>query len=261
MHFIDTHCHLNLIQSLNSNCNIKDILHSARICDVKKILTVATSIQDYEKSLHNFKNTSNVLYSCGIHPLYKNIQDKNNIHQLSKILSKNNNIIAIGETGLDFYHSYNNESIQKKIFEQQIRLGIKYKKPIIIHTRNSILETIKILSSQEFKSCSGIIHSFTGDIESARKFLNLGFYISFSGIVTFKNAKNVQESAKFVPIDRLLIETDAPYLTPEPHRGKFNQPHYLIYIAKHIANLRNISIDHLKKKMKENFYSLFQNVY
>ncbi|QCI27234.1 TatD family hydrolase [Buchnera aphidicola] len=258
MYLIDSHCHLNLIRSNNKKYNINTILKNAKNNSVKLILNISTSITDYLESFQYFKKYINILYSCGIHPLNKDIKNLKNIDKLEKIIICNKNIIALGETGLDFFYSKSNCKIQIDIFQKHIYLGKKYNKPIIIHTRNAKKDTINILSNKEFQSCSGVIHSFTGDIEMARKLLNLGFYISFSGIVTFKNALYVQEIAKFIPIDRLLIETDSPYLSPEPHRGKSNQPANLLYIANYISKLKKIHIYDMSKIIKKNFYSLFK---
>ncbi|CAL4042964.1 Uncharacterized metal-dependent hydrolase YcfH [Buchnera aphidicola (Takecallis arundicolens)] len=256
MDLIDSHCHLNTIVSKYHH-NIQDILKQAYDNSVKIILNVAISINDYKNSYKNFKNKKNILHSCGIHPLHKSINEKNNINILENIISNNNNIIALGETGLDFHYENTTKNIQIDSFKKHIYLSIKYNIPIIIHTRNAQQETINILSSQESLSCTGVIHSFTGDKDMARKLLDLGFYISFSGIITFKNALHVKEIVKFIPKNRLLIETDAPYLTPEPYRGKYNQPANLLHIAQYVSALKNITVIDISRIIKKNFYSLF----
>lgn len=256
MDLIDSHCHLNMIISKYHH-NIQEILKQAYDNSVKIILNVATSIDDYIKSYQDFKDKKNILYSCGIHPLHKSIHNVNNIHILENIISNDNSIIALGETGLDFHYENTTKNIQIDSFKKHIYLSIKYNIPIIIHTRNAQKETINILSSKEALSCSGVIHSFTGDKEMARKLLDLGFYISFSGIITFKNALHVKKIAKFIPNNRLLIETDAPYLSPEPYRGKCNQPANLLHIAQYIATLKNITVIDISRIIKKNFYSLF----
>ncbi|CAL4321640.1 Uncharacterized metal-dependent hydrolase YcfH [Buchnera aphidicola (Pterocallis alni)] len=254
MYLIDSHCHLNILQKKKKN--IKNILQKAYSYNIKIFLTVAISISDYKKSFSLFKKYPNILYSCGIHPLHNNILKKH-ILQLQEIIKKHKHVIALGETGLDFYKSSFNKTLQIKIFQEHIRLSIIYKKPIIIHTRNSEMEIINILSQKKFQKCTGVIHSFTGDINFAKKILDLGFYISLSGIITFKNASYLQPIIKFIPLNKLLIETDSPYLSPEPKRGKCNNPAYLLYIAKYIAKIKGINLFDLSKIIQNNFNNLF----
>ncbi|WP_343128040.1 TatD family hydrolase [Buchnera aphidicola (Takecallis taiwana)] len=256
MYLIDSHCHLNIIKKKYTD-NIKDILQQASNNDVKLILNVATSIDYYIESSQLFKNNKYILHSCGIHPLDESIYHTNNINKLEDSIINNNNITALGETGLDFYYTNTTKNIQIDAFKQHIYLSIKYNIPIIIHTRNANKDTINILSNQESLSCSGVVHSFTGDINMARKLLDLGLYISLSGIITFKNALHIKNMAKFIPVNRLLIETDSPYLSPEPYRGQYNKPSNLLYIAKYLAQLKQISVTDITRIIKKNFYSLF----
>lgn len=255
MYLIDSHCHLNILQEKKQK-NIKNILKKAYSYHIKIFLTVAISISDYKKSFSLFKDYPNILYSCGIHPLHNNILKKH-ILQLQEIIKKQKHVIALGETGLDFYKPSLNKKLQIKVFQEHIRLSIKHKKPIIIHTRNSEIEIIDILSQKQFQQCKGVIHSFTGDINFAKKILDLGFYISLSGIITFKNASYLKSIIQFIPLNKLLIETDAPYLSPEPKRGKYNTPAYLLYIAKYIAKIKKINLFYLSKIIKNNFNNLF----
>ncbi|CAL4042889.1 Uncharacterized metal-dependent hydrolase YcfH [Buchnera aphidicola (Phyllaphis fagi)] len=255
MYLIDSHCHLNMILCKNSKYKIKNIFKKAYSSYVKLILTVSISITDYQENFKNFKKYPNILYSCGIHPLCEK-KEEQKISQLKKIAT-NKRIIALGETGLDYYHLNYNKTIQNQLFIKHIKTGIQLNKPIIIHTRCSEYDILNILSSQEFKKCTGVVHSYTGNINVARKLLDLGFYISFSGIITFKNAYNIQETVKFVPLNRLLIETDSPYLSPIPFRGKVNQPSNILIIAQYISKLKNIDIYTLANQTTKNFYTLF----
>ncbi|WP_367681681.1 TatD family hydrolase [Buchnera aphidicola] len=198
-----------------------------------------------------------MLFSCGIHPLYLDKNNKINLKFLKK-LAQENDVIALGETGLDYYYQKKNKKEQKYVFRKHIQTSIKLNKPLIVHTRESIDDTLSILKETESKTCKGIIHSFTGNISSAKKILDMGFYISFSGIITFKNADEIRKTAKYIPLDRLLIETDSPYLTPVPKRGKENQPSYLKYIADYIVKLRKINMEYFTEITQKNFYKLFQ---
>lgn len=257
MYLIDSHCHLNLLEYQNLPNGIKDILKKANNVNIKSILTISTSIKDYKKNFKLFHKYPNILYSCGIHPLCNDIKEINNISKLETIISKNDHIIALGETGLDYYHPSHNQNIQKKMFQKHIEISIKFNKPIIIHTRNAEKDTLNILSNSEFISCKGVIHSFTNSISIAKKLLDLGFYISISGIVTFKNAYDIKKVVQFIPIDRLLIETDSPYLTPVPYRGQKNQPSNLLIIAQYISKLKKIDLCTLSNYTTNNFNKLF----
>ncbi|MBZ2279406.1 YchF/TatD family DNA exonuclease, partial [Buchnera aphidicola] len=175
------------------------------------------------------------------------------LEELSKIKS----VIALGETGLDYHHSINYKKLQKIFFREHIRISLKLNKPIIVHSRNSIKDVLKILNEENSKNCRGVLHSFNEDYDSAYKLLDLGFYISFSGIITFKNSISLQETAKKIPLNRLLIETDSPYLSPIPYRGKENQPAYLLDIAKKIALLKKIDLEEIARITTKNFYKLF----
>ncbi|HXK00479.1 MAG TPA: YchF/TatD family DNA exonuclease, partial [Buchnera sp. (in: enterobacteria)] len=168
------------------------------------------------------------------------------------------NVIALGETGLDYFYQKKNKNNQKHAFRKHIKIGIKLNKPIIVHTRSAIDDTLSVLNETESKRCKGVIHSFTENLSYAKKILDMGFYISFSGIVTFKNADEIRKTAKYIPLDRLLIETDSPYLSPVPKRGKENQPAYLWYIADYITKLRKINMEYFMDITKKNFYKLFQ---
>ncbi|ABJ90689.1 TatD family hydrolase [Buchnera aphidicola] len=261
MFLIDTHCHIHNICQLDKKMNLDKILKNAYKKNIRAFLSVSTSILDFYNLLKLTKNYNNIFLSCGLHPNYFHTNE--DLKKLKKNIN-NNKVIAIGETGLDFFKSKQKKKNQIKLFEYHLHLSKKKKKPIIIHNRNSDKELLNILISKKEKLYSGIIHSFTGKKKFARKLLDLGFYISFSGIITFKKSEKLREILKFIPLNRLLIETDSPYLSPEPYRGKKNQPSFLYFIAKCIQ--KYIKIDFLKfiKILKKNFLRLFQlknNIY
>ncbi|WP_348769337.1 TatD family hydrolase [Buchnera aphidicola] len=256
MFLIDSHCHLDQLNYNSVHKNIEDVLQKSYSNYVNKFLTVSTSINNFHDIQKLFDKYNCIFYTCGIHPLYCQKETKN-FHEL-ELLSTNKRVIALGETGLDYYYLPETKKIQQHFFRKHIQIAIKLNKPIIIHTRNAISDTIKILKEEHAEKCGGILHSFTEDDAMAFQLLDLGFYISFSGIITFKNSIQLQNTLKKIPLKNLLIETDSPYLSPIPYRGKENQPAYLLDIAKHICLLKKIHLEEFAKIIKNNFYTLFK---
>ncbi|WP_075431981.1 TatD family hydrolase [Buchnera aphidicola] len=254
MFLIDTHCHIHNLNYKTLHKNIESVLEESEKKNIKRFLAVSTSIQDFKNLKKFIKNQSNIFLSCGLHPNYQH--KKSDIINVEKF-SQKNNVIAIGETGLDFYRSSKKKK-QIELFKKHIYISKKLKKPIIVHSRYSKKETIDALYSDCKQEISGILHSFNEDIEMARKLLDLGFYISFSGIITFKNADYLRKILNFIPINRLLIETDSPYLSPEPVRNKENQPSFLIYIAKYIAKYIKMDFLSFTSVLQKNFFTLFK---
>lgn len=252
MFLIDSHCHLD---SLDFNTkSIEQVLQKATENDVKHCLSVATTLSGYESMKRLLTPyTNQCSFSCGIHPL--NLDDEPYDADRFENLAKEENVVALGETGLDYYYQQDNLELQQHNFIEHIRLGRKLSKPIIVHTRNARQDTLTILKEQHVHS--GVLHCFTEDIDTAKKLLDLGFYISFSGIITFKNAEALREVAKFVPLDRILIETDSPYLAPVPYRGKENQPAYVREVAQYLSVLKGISLSQLAQQTTYNFCQLF----
>ncbi|ALD15298.1 DNAse [Buchnera aphidicola (Aphis glycines)] len=256
MFLVDSHCHLDQLNYHSLHKNIEDMLKKSNQSHVKKFLTVSTSINNFYKIKKLFDKYNSIFYSCGVHPIYcqKEIQNFNKLESLSK----EKRVIALGETGLDYYYSYETKKIQQYLFRKHIQIAIKLNKPIIVHTRNAINDTIKILKEEHAEKCGGILHSFTENDTAAFKLLDLGFYISFSGIITFKNSIALRNTLKKIPLTNLLIETDSPYLSPIPYRGKENQPAYLINIAKDICLIKEIHLKKFAEIIKNNFYTLFR---
>jgi TatD DNase family protein len=197
----------------------------------------------------------NVLLTCGTHPL--NQEDEISTEKLLE-LSKNNRVIAIGETGLDYHYAPETKALQLDSFKKHIDVAKQLNKPLIIHTRNAQEDTLNLLRKEGAEQVGGILHCFTESWEMAEQAIAMGFYISFSGIVTFKNAKALREVAARVPNEKFLIETDSPYLAPVPHRGKENQPAYVIEVAKHLASIRGQSVEQIAKQSTANFNRLFK---
>ncbi|WP_343188066.1 TatD family hydrolase [Buchnera aphidicola (Ceratoglyphina bambusae)] len=257
MILIDSHCHLDRLNYKKIKKSLDEILYKSEKKYVKYILNVSTSIKNFEAMTKFIGNRKNIFYACGIHPFYyqKNIKTKEIIKKF-----KNKNVIAVGEIGLD----YSNKNVvkkkkQKQMFLKQIKISEKLQKPIIVHTRNSIKDTIKILKKKKIKKNSGVIHSFNEtNIKYIKKILDLNFYISISGIITFKNAEKLRKIIEYIPLEKLLIETDSPYLTPEPKRGKENEPCNLYYIAKKISEIKKIKLVKMSNIIRKNFQKLFK---
>lgn len=261
LNFVDSHCHLDMLDLSDFDGHMDNVIELAKQNQVSDILSIAVDLEGFPRILETAKSYPNVSASVGLHPCH-NPDEIVSIEQLSK-LADDSNVIAIGETGLDYYMNEGTDPKDEDFLWQQerfrihIRTSIKTKKPLIIHTRDAREDTLKILKEENAHKIGGIMHCFVEDIETAQQALEMGFYISFSGIVTFKNAKLIQEVAKIVPDNRLLIETDSPYLAPVPKRGKKNQPAYVAYIGEYLAQLRGASVEHIAKITRENYFRLF----
>lgn len=253
--FIDSHCHLDRLNLSLYEDNLANVVQAAKDAKVTKILCVSVTLKDFPAMVEQTKAFNNVLLSCGMHPL--NQDDEVDI-ELLRTLADNSRVIAIGETGLDYHYAPETKALQLDSFKKHIAVAKALNKPLIIHTRAAQQDTLAMLRTEKSDSVGGILHCFTESWDMAKQALDLGFYISFSGIVTFKNASALREVAKLVPDDRFLIETDAPYLAPVPHRGKENQPAYVIEVAKHLASIRGQSVETIAKLSTDNFNRLFK---
>ena len=252
---IDSHCHLNYNQIY---LNLDYILQLMNINNVSHALTVSTELNTIPDVVKIAETYDNIFASIGIHPDEVN-QSFSLTQQMLDNYASNPKVVAIGETGLDYYRSPSDDNIklQKMFFDLQINKSIEFNLPLIIHTRSSVIDTYEMLDSYRQHNINGVMHCFTESIANAKKFLDLGFYISISGIVTFKNANDVKQLAKFIPQDRLLIETDSPFLSPVPFRGKNNHPALLSYVASCIAEIRETTVENLGTITTENFFKLF----
>lgn len=252
--FIDSHCHLDRLNLALYDNKLDNVIESATAAQVDKLLCVSVTLDDFPQMAEQTKNYPNVYLSCGAHPL--NQEDAIDESRL-QTLSTHERVIAIGETGLDYHYAPETKALQLDSFVKHISVAKTLNKPLIIHTRTAQEDTLAILRSENASQVGGILHCFTETWDMAKQALDLGFYISFSGIVTFKNATELREVAKKVPKDRFLIETDSPYLAPVPHRGKENQPAYVVEVAKHLASIRGQSVEDIALQTSENFNRLF----
>jgi TatD DNase family protein len=250
---IDSHCHLNFPELAQNIHAIRQSMHDER---VGYALCVSVTLDKFPEILNLAKQYENFYASVGVHPDYEHIEEPT-IDTLVT-LADHPKVIAIGETGLDYFRLKGDLEWQRERFRTHIRAAIIAGKPLIIHTRNAVDDTLKIMREEGVERAGGVLHCFTESLEMALAAIEMGFYISFSGIVTFKNALDLKEVAKQIPLERLLVETDSPYLAPVPFRGKTNQPAYVKYVAQEIANLRGISVEEVAEVTTANFFTLFK---
>lgn len=253
--FVDSHCHLDKLDK--SPEELAEAVNFAHQRGVEHMLCVAVSVDEFDNMYETVSGFENVSVSCGVHPCYED--EMTDYDTLFEYASRDK-VVAVGETGLDYYHSTETKVVQQRSFIDHIKVASQLRKPLIIHTRNAREDTIDLYRTHMNEHTSGVLHCFTESIEMAQQALDLGLYISLSGIVTFKSAKELQEVAKMIPLDRLLIETDSPWLAPVPYRGKPNQPGYVVEVGEFIAQLRGIPVETLAKQTTDNFYQLFNTV-
>lgn len=249
---VDSHCHLDFEPLLS---NIIEVLKNAKKNNIKSILTIGTSLESSKKVLEIVEKYENIYGAVGIHP-NSSTNYLNDIDKLIDIKKKSKKIIAFGETGLDYFYKRSEKKDQIFSFEKHIEFAISEKVPVVIHTRDANEDTILIIKKY-YKKTKFLIHCFTGNLEFAKKLLNLECLISFSGIITFRKSHELRDVVKFVPLDRILIETDSPYLSPDPLRGKSNEPANLRFIAENIATIKKISFEEISEVTTKNFDKLF----
>lgn len=250
----DTHTHLNAEQFQDE---IEETIVRAKELGVTQMAVVGFDTPTIEKSLELSQNYDGIYSIIGWHPTeagsYTNEIETRLYEQLTRP-----KVVALGEIGLDYYWMEDPKEVQAKVFKRQIEIAKEFNLPISIHTRDAMEDTYTILKEAGIKDIGGIMHSFSGDGEWAKKFLDLGMHLSFSGVVTFKKALEVKEAAQVVPLDRLLVETDAPYLAPVPFRGKRNEPGYTKYVVDEIAALREMSVEEIAVQTTQNARRLFK---
>ncbi len=253
--FVDSHCHLDRLKMNDSQ--LIDTLNFARNRGVEHFLCVSVSVKDFDEMYAKVSQFDDVSVSCGVHPLHQ--EDACTYQALLQKAAKPQ-VVAVGETGLDYFYSADTKEVQQQSFIDHIKVANAVEKPLIIHTRDAREDTISMLKQYKAPATQGVLHCFTESLEMAQAAIAMDFYISISGIVTFNSASDLQEVVKAIPLERLLIETDSPWLAPVPHRGKQNQPGYVVEVAEFVANLKGISVAELAKATTENFYRLFSRV-
>lgn len=249
---VDSHCHLDFPELA---ADLPGVLTKMRENDVGAALCVSVTLEDFPKVLALAEQHDHLYASVGVHPDYPDLREPTAAELVE--LARHPKVVAIGETGLDYYRLTGDLEWQRERFRIHIRAAREARKPLIIHTRSASDDTLRLMREEGAEQAGGVMHCFTESWAVAEGALALGFYISFSGIVTFKNAKEIKDVARRVPLDRLLVETDSPYLAPVPYRGKTNQPAWVKHVAEEVALLQDRSFAEIAERTTANFYKLF----
>lgn len=249
---VDSHCHLDFPDLAG---RLPEVLQRMQENQVNLAVCIGVNLEDFPLVLALAEGQKNLLATVGVHPEYTDVEEPT--EERLAALASHPKVIAIGETGLDYYWQKDKPEWQRERFRTHIRAARACGKPLVVHTRDSAADTLRLLKEEGADTIGGVMHCFTENWEIATQALDLGFHLSFSGIVTFKNAAIVKEVAQKCPLDRMLVETDAPYLAPVPYRGKQNEPAYVRYVAGEIARLRSLSFEEVARATTENFIRLF----
>ena len=250
---IDTHCHLDAAKFDEDRAAM---IGRARQAGVERFVTIGCDVDNSRRALGLAATHTDVYASVGVHPHEAEKVQDSFVDELRR-LSSHARCVAIGECGLDYYYDHSPREKQQEVFAAQIQLAVELQKPLVVHVRDAWEDCLQLLRSQNASSCGGIIHCFSGDWEFAASCLELGFYLSIPGIVTFKNPGALVEVIERMPVERMLVETDSPYLAPAPHRGKRNEPAYVVEVAKRIAEIKDCTYDDVVKQTGENAQTLF----
>ena len=252
---IDSHCHLDHEQI---NSDLSNVIKRSKDVGIEKLLTISTSFESFKKIKYIITKDEIIFGTIGIHP-HETDNNEISVDEIVKNFDENPKIIGIGETGLDFYYNNSDKEKQIKSFKKHIEASIKTNSPLIIHSRNAEDETFEILNQYHDKKLKILMHCFTGSKNFAERLLKLNAFFSASGIITFKNSLDLQETFKFLPLDKILIETDSPYLAPVPNRGKKNEPSFLSFTAQKLADIKDLTKQEITKITTTNFNKLFFN--
>lgn len=253
---IDSHCHLDSLDYDNQHKNVDEVIENAKARGVGHFISVCTTLGRFEAMKQLTAHRDEVSLSCGVHPL--NVEDEPFDYDKLLSFAQDPKVVAIGETGLDYHYTPETKALQQSIFAQQIEIANKVNKPLIIHTRSAHQDTMEMLEQGGAEKCGGVLHCFTEDLAMAKRAMDIDFYISISGIITFRNAEELRDVVRHVPLDRLLVETDSPYLAPIPYRGKPNQPAYVRETCEYLAALKGVSVEELARITTQNVQKLFK---
>ena len=251
---VDSHCHLDFP---DLSRRLPEVLERMRQNDVGCAVCIGVNLEDFPRVLALAEAHPNLYATVGVHPEYADVDEPDEARLIE--LSRHPKVIAIGETGLDYHWQKERPEWQRDRFRHHIRAAIATGKPLVVHMRDAAGDTLKILEEEGAQAVGGVMHCFTETWEVASQALDLGFFISFSGILTFKNAVAIKEVARNTPLERILVETDSPYLAPVPHRGKSNEPAFVRHVAEELASLRDLSSDQVAAATTANFFNLFKH--
>jgi len=253
---VDSHCHLDYDILYN---DLKSVVKRASQNNVNLLLTICTTLESFNKIKFIVDKYPNIYGTFGIHPHESKNFLSMNFDLIIKYKNEHKKIIGIGETGLDYHYNYSDKSVQKKIFIEHIKAAKKLDIPLIVHTRKAETDTFDILKEyMKDNKLKVIIHCFSGSRSFAKKLINIGCYLSISGIITFKNSEELEEAVSFIPVDKLLVETDSPYLSPAPNRGKSNEPSFLTYVIDKLSEIKKMDKNIIASNTTNNFKKLFQ---
>ncbi len=252
---VDSHCHLDCIDLTDFDNNFDTLIQQTLEAGVEHMLCVSINLQKYPQMLEKVRPYPTISVSAGMHPMADETDDFS-VEYLTELAS-DKKVVAIGETGLDYYYHKGDPQWQQQRFRAHIQVANQLNKPVIVHTRDAGDDTLEILRQENAGRCGGVIHCFTETQAFADQAIEMGLMISISGIVTFRNAEALRDIARSIPDDYLLIETDSPYLAPMPHRGQQNQPAYVRHVAETLAAVRNTTVEHIAEISRNNFYRLF----
>jgi TatD DNase family protein len=255
-YLVDSHCHLDCLKLKDWENGLDGALEQANQLGIGHFLCVSITLEKYPKMLAMVQDKPNVSVSVGVHPNEQHKHDPS-VEELVELANASDKVVAIGETGLDYFRSEGDLDWQRARLRRHIAAAKQVNKPLIIHNRESSEDTLKILREEGADEVGGVMHCFVENWDIAKQAMDLNFMISFSGIVTFKTATELQAVATKLPLDYMLVETDSPYLAPVPFRGKVNQPGYVRYVAEHIAALRGTQVETIAERTTENFFRLF----
>lgn len=250
--YIDSHCHISFPELRDK---IDEVMQNMASHKVTHALCVSVTLDNFQEVITMANKYNHIFASVGVHPDYEDIIEPD--VDLLVRHSKNDKVVAVGETGLDYFRLKGDLTWQRNRFRTHIKAAIKANLPLIIHTRNAQKDTISIMKEEGASNARGVMHCFTETYDMAKQAIDQGFYISFSGIITFKNADDIRETVKKIPLESILIETDSPYLAPVPNRGKLNQPSNVIFVAEKIAEIKNLSVEEVADVTTRNFFTLF----
>lgn len=250
---IDTHAHLDHERFKD---DVDQVIERAKLSQVQSIITVGADLASSRQAVEFARRYPDVIATVGVHPHDADSVSDSVLNEIA-ILAQDEGVVAIGEIGLDYHYDFSPRDVQRRVFAIQISLARELELPIVVHVREAYQDVMSILKSEHAEDVGGIVHCFSGDREVAKDCLDMGFYISVGGILTFANSQELREIIRGLPMDRILLETDAPYLTPVPYRGKRNEPAYLVHVAEALANLKGITFDEVAETTTLNACKLF----